>query len=237
MFFFSKIRLLWYSIKYLVVFFNPTSYILNLNLHHILQLQHCLENLNSKVTNLSISLHARKQSTLIQGSPINSGAQGANWTQESSRPSLPPLKGSMHPQILIIFFSFSKQGLTRRPPHTHPPNFENYQAFFSQRIPQKSAIIFLDQKWLYGILSKTCCVKHCQIHAIFFLDKKCASSPPLPYPIALGAQHHLNPNTLGRPDLLWYIITFLIIFCREAWTTQIIFSFTFSKKIGGLVIF
>ena len=76
-FFFSKIRLLWYSIKYLVVFFNPTSYILNLNLHHILQLQHCLENLNSKVTNLSISLHARKQSTLlIQGSPINSGAQG-----------------------------------------------------------------------------------------------------------------------------------------------------------------
>ena len=77
MFFFSKIRLLRYSIKYLVVFFNQTSYILNLNLHHILQLQHCLENLNSKVTNLSISLHARKQSTLlIQGSPINSGAQG-----------------------------------------------------------------------------------------------------------------------------------------------------------------
>ena len=76
-FFFSKIRFLRYSIKYLVVFFNQTSYILNLNLHHILQLQHCLENFNSKVTNLSISLHARKQSTLlIQGSPINSGAQG-----------------------------------------------------------------------------------------------------------------------------------------------------------------
>ena len=134
-FFFSKIRLLRYSIKYLVVFFNQTSYILNLNLHHILQLQHCLENLNSKVTNLSISLHARKQSTLIQGSPINSGAQGANWTQESSRPSLPPLKGSMHPQILIIFFSFSKQGLTRPPPPT--PNFENYQTFFlSENTPK-----------------------------------------------------------------------------------------------------
>ena len=86
-------------------------------------------------------------------------------------------------------------------------------------------------------LSKTCCAKHCQIHAIIVLDKKCASSPPLPYPIALGAQHHLNPNTLGRPDLLWYIITFLIIFCREAWTTQIIFCFTFSKKMGGGVIF
>ena len=60
-----------------VVCCDTTSNILNLNLHHILQLQHCLENLNSKVTNLSISLHARKQSTLlIQGSPINSGAQG-----------------------------------------------------------------------------------------------------------------------------------------------------------------
>ena len=44
--------------------------------------------------------------------------------------------------------------------------------------------------------------KHCQIHAIIVLGKKCASTPPLPYPIALGAQHHLNPNTLGRPDLL-----------------------------------
>ena len=138
-FFFSKIRLLRYSIKYLVVFFNQTSYILNLNLHHILQLQHCLENLNSKVTNLSISLHARKQSTLIQGSPINSGAQGANWTQESSRPSLPPLKGSMHPQILIIFFSFSKQGLTRRPP-PHPPTqfWKLSGVFLSRRIPLKN---------------------------------------------------------------------------------------------------
>ena len=89
-FFFSKIRLLRYSIKYLVVFFNPTSYILNLNLHHILQLKHCLENLNSKVTNLSISLHARKQSTLIQGSPINSGSQSPREPREPvDPPSLP----------------------------------------------------------------------------------------------------------------------------------------------------
>ena len=98
----------------------------------------------------------------------------------------------------------------------------------------KTLVIFKPLANRYGILSKTCCAKHCQIHAIIVLDKKCASSPPLPYPIALGAQHHLNPNTLGRPDLLWYIITFLIIFCREAWTTQIIFSFTFSKKNRGV---
>ena len=96
----------------------------------------------------------------------------------------------------------------------------------------KTLVIFKPLANRYGILSKTCCAKHCQIHAIIVLDKKCASSPPLPYPIALGAQHHMNPNTLGRPDLLWYIITFLIIFCREAWTTQIIFCFTFSKKMG-----
>ena len=66
----------------------------------------------------------------------------------------------------------------------------------------KTLVIFKPLANRYGILSKTCCAKHCQIHAIIVLDKKCASSPPLPYPIALGAQHHLNPNTLGRPDLL-----------------------------------
>ena len=145
MFFFCKIRLLRYSIKYLVVFFNQTSYILNLNLHHILQLQHCLENLNSKVTNLSISLHARKQSTLIQGSPINSGAQGANWTQESSRPSLPPLKGSMHSQILIIFFCFSKQGLTPAP----PTQFLKLSGVLPlEEYPHKSALICFGSKMI-----------------------------------------------------------------------------------------
>ena len=174
-----------------MVFFNQTSYILNLNLHHILQLQHCLENLNSKVTNLSISLHARKQSTLIQGSPINSGAQGANWTQESSRPSLPPLKGSMHPQILIIFFSFSKQGLTRRPPHTHPPNFENYQAFFlSKNTPKICHNFFWIKNDYMAFYPKLVASNIAKFMPYFFWIKN--APLPLPYPIPL----HWEPSTI-----------------------------------------
>ena len=188
MFFFCKIRLLRYSIKYLVVFFNQTSYILNLNLHHILQLQHCLENLNSKVTNLSISLHARKQSTLIQGSPINSGAQGANWTQESSRPSLPPLKGSMHSQILIIFFCFSKQGLIPAPPH---PIFKIIRRFTSRRIPPQICInLFWIKNDYMAFYPKLVVPNIAKFMPYFFWIKN--APLPLPYPIPL----HWEPSTI-----------------------------------------